>query len=70
VTVKNLKTGEIIEDSADVVISAKGGLNEVAWPKIKGLEEYQGKLVHSGAWDERCVRVARPHLYSTDTCQS
>ncbi|KAH6691332.1 hypothetical protein F5X68DRAFT_252255 [Plectosphaerella plurivora] len=52
VTVKNLKTGEIIEDSADVVISAKGGLNDISWPKIKGLEEFQGKLVHSGAWDD------------------
>lgn len=55
VTVKNLASGEIIEDTADVVISAKGGLNEVMWPKIKGLEEFQGKLVHSGAWDDRCV---------------
>lgn len=53
VKVHNLETDEIFEDTANMVISAKGGLNEVKWPKIKGLGDYKGKLIHSGAWDER-----------------
>ncbi|KAJ4340575.1 hypothetical protein N0V95_007474 [Ascochyta clinopodiicola] len=44
--------GEIIEDVANVVISAKGGLNQILWPNIKNLKTYQGKLIHSGAWDD------------------
>ncbi|KAJ8117410.1 hypothetical protein OPT61_g1397 [Boeremia exigua] len=52
VTVRNLKTDEIIEDTANVVISAKGGLNQIMWPKIKNLNLYKGNLMHSGAWDE------------------
>ncbi|KAJ3542224.1 hypothetical protein NM208_g4218 [Fusarium decemcellulare] len=52
VKIKNLKTGEVIQDVANVVISAKGGLSQIMWPKVKGLEDYKGKLIHSGAWDE------------------
>ncbi|KAM0346545.1 hypothetical protein ACHAP4_011681 [Fusarium culmorum] len=52
VTVRNLKTNTEIKDTADVVISARGGLNKIAWPKIEGLGDFQGKLMHSGAWDE------------------
>ncbi|KAH6672644.1 hypothetical protein F5X68DRAFT_141085 [Plectosphaerella plurivora] len=52
VKVKNLKTGELVDDTADVIISCKGGLNQIMWPKVKNFETYQGKLVHSGAWDE------------------
>jgi cation diffusion facilitator CzcD-associated flavoprotein CzcO len=43
------------KDTADVVISARGGLNKIAWPKIEGLGNFKGKLMHSGAWDERCI---------------
>ncbi|KAH7143503.1 hypothetical protein EDB81DRAFT_947590 [Dactylonectria macrodidyma] len=52
VKVKDLKTGDILEDVADVILSAKGGLSRIMWPKVKGLESYRGKLIHSGAWDE------------------
>ncbi|KAF9776769.1 hypothetical protein IL306_005005 [Fusarium sp. DS 682] len=52
VTVRNLKTNSEFKDTADVVISARGGLNQIAWPKIDGLREFEGKLMHSGAWDE------------------
>jgi cation diffusion facilitator CzcD-associated flavoprotein CzcO len=55
VTVRNLKTNADFKDTADVVISARGGLNKIAWPKIEGLGDFEGKLMHSGAWDERCV---------------
>ncbi|KAI1060194.1 hypothetical protein LB506_011281 [Fusarium annulatum] len=52
IAVHDLKTKTEFQDTADVVISARGGLNQVAWPKIDGIEDFKGKLVHSGAWDE------------------
>ncbi|RSL84918.1 hypothetical protein CEP51_003643 [Fusarium floridanum] len=52
VKVHNIKTNEVFEDTANVVISAKGGLNQIMWPRIKGLGDYKGKLMHSGQWDE------------------
>ncbi|KAI1015537.1 hypothetical protein LB503_009875 [Fusarium chuoi] len=52
--VKNVKTGETFEDTANILVSAKGGLNQIAWPEIKGLKQFAGKLMHSGAWDESC----------------
>jgi cation diffusion facilitator CzcD-associated flavoprotein CzcO len=54
-TVKNNKTGETFQDTANILVSAKGGLNQIAWPQIKGLKQFAGKLMHSGAWDERSV---------------
>ncbi|EXL44606.1 hypothetical protein FOCG_13567 [Fusarium oxysporum f. sp. radicis-lycopersici 26381] len=51
-TVKNNKTGETFQDTANILVSAKGGLNQIAWPQIKGLKQFAGKLMHSGAWDE------------------
>jgi cation diffusion facilitator CzcD-associated flavoprotein CzcO len=56
-TVRNLKTNTDFKDTADVVISARGGLNKIAWPKIDGLGDFEGKLMHSGAWDERFVSI-------------
>ncbi|KAJ2895665.1 hypothetical protein MKZ38_006271 [Zalerion maritima] len=52
VTVKNLATGETIEDKANVVIAARGLLNEISWPDIEGLRSFKGKIMHSGDWDE------------------
>ncbi|KAH7305446.1 hypothetical protein B0I35DRAFT_400087 [Stachybotrys elegans] len=52
VTVTDLKNSSTFQDTADVVISARGGLNQIAWPKIDGIGDFKGKLVHSGAWDE------------------
>lgn len=45
-------TEEIFEDDANVVISARGTLNEPKWPKINGMEQFQGVLMHSAIWDE------------------
>jgi cation diffusion facilitator CzcD-associated flavoprotein CzcO len=53
VTVKNLKTGEEIHDQADVVVSARGNLNNPAWPDIQGLETFKGEVMHSAKWNER-----------------
>jgi len=47
-----MKTGEIIHDDTDVLISARGGLNEFVWPEIPGLETFQGEVMHSAKWNE------------------
>ncbi len=47
-----VKTGEAFTETCDVLITARGQLNEVSWPKIPGLDKFQGKIMHSGAWDE------------------
>ena len=41
--------GETIE--ADVVVSALGMFNELAWPDIDGLERFAGTSFHSARWD-------------------
>ena len=53
ITVQNTQTGETFEETANIVVAARGQLNEVNWPHIPGLEKFQGKLVHSAEWDER-----------------
>ncbi|KAK7417255.1 hypothetical protein QQX98_004689 [Neonectria punicea] len=52
IKVLNIKTGETFQDTANILVSARGGLNQVSWPKIRGLKDFGGKLMHSGAWDE------------------
>ncbi|KAF2675952.1 FAD/NAD(P)-binding domain-containing protein [Lentithecium fluviatile CBS 122367] len=52
VTVKNLKTGEVIHDRSDVLISARGNLNNPAWPEIEGLQTFKGEVMHSAKWNE------------------
>ena len=38
--------------TADIVVSAIGGLSRPAWPDIPGLEQFSGRLLHSQLWDE------------------
>ena len=52
VAVKNLVTGETIEDESDLLISARGGLNAPKWPDVDGLSLFKGKILHSAMWDE------------------
>ncbi|KAK4187955.1 hypothetical protein QBC35DRAFT_523186 [Podospora australis] len=51
INVKNLATGETFNDEANILISARGQLNEIAWPQISGLQSFKGKIMHSGEWD-------------------
>ncbi|MFP2932446.1 flavin-containing monooxygenase [Pyxidicoccus sp. 3LG] len=37
--------------TADVFVSAVGGLSEPAMPRLPGLERFQGKVMHSARWD-------------------
>ncbi|PNS14265.1 Thiol-specific monooxygenase [Sphaceloma murrayae] len=41
----------IVEDEADVLVSATGFLSHWRWPEIEGLKTFKGKLLHSADWD-------------------
>ncbi|KAJ5279048.1 hypothetical protein N7478_004420 [Penicillium angulare] len=45
-------TGETFEDSADLLMTGTGLLNEWKWPSIPGLQSFKGQLLHSACWDE------------------
>ncbi|KAL8370154.1 hypothetical protein RB595_000507 [Gaeumannomyces hyphopodioides] len=51
VEVVRLQTGETFKEEVDILISARGQLNDIAWPEIPGLDKFKGKLLHSGDWD-------------------
>lgn len=53
VVVKKLDDGQEFEDTSDVLIMARGGLNHIAWPQIKGLRSFEGEIMHSAAWNDR-----------------
>jgi len=50
-----VNSGQRFTDEADVVINARGALNDPAWPEIDGLRSFEGKLVHSAIWDTEYV---------------
>ena len=43
--------GEVFEDSCNVLISARGLLNDKQWPEIEGLRSFEGEIMHSAAWN-------------------
>lgn len=51
IQVQDLTTGTIIDDEANILVTARGQLNEIKWPEILGLHTFSGKVMHSGAWD-------------------
>lgn len=51
ITVHNLKTGVKFDEEINVLIAAKGQLNEISWPDIEGLDSFEGKIMHSADWD-------------------
>ncbi|KAF5549821.1 sterigmatocystin biosynthesis monooxygenase stcW [Fusarium mexicanum] len=51
VQLKDLATGLEHEDSADVLVTGEGVLNEWRWPDIDGISSFQGQLLHSANWD-------------------
>ncbi|KAE8156693.1 hypothetical protein BDV40DRAFT_309371 [Aspergillus tamarii] len=53
VQIQNVETGEAFEDSADILMTGTGLLNEWKWPNIPGLHKFQGSLLHSAGWDEK-----------------
>lgn len=43
--------GEVCEEYADILVSARGFLSTWHWPKIPGLFSFKGETVHSAGWD-------------------
>ncbi|KAJ5729799.1 uncharacterized protein N7483_004307 [Penicillium malachiteum] len=39
------------EDRCDILVQATGSLNNWKWPKIPGLHDFKGKVMHSATWD-------------------
>ena len=50
--IRDHRQGTTFHDTANVLISARGGLNNLAWPSIPGLDSFSGKVMHSARWDE------------------
>lgn len=44
--------GSIFEDTSDILISARGNLNNKQWPAIEGLRSFQGEIMHSASWND------------------
>ncbi|KXL44482.1 MAG: hypothetical protein FE78DRAFT_150169 [Acidomyces sp. 'richmondensis'] len=44
--------GQVFEDTADVIVSARGNLNNKQWPDIDGLRSFEGEIMHSSAWND------------------
>lgn len=59
-TIQNVKTGEVIYDDADILISARGNLNDFVWPKIDGFETFKGEVMHSAAWNQSYAPLPFP----------
>lgn len=49
--VKVEKDGEVVDDWRHVLVSGTGFLNSWKRPKIEGLHDFQGQLMHSALWD-------------------
>jgi cation diffusion facilitator CzcD-associated flavoprotein CzcO len=45
-----LENGDV--ETFDLVVGALGMFNDLKWPDIPGLHDFQGTLFHSGQWDE------------------
>lgn len=50
-TIRNNATQESFVDTADLVLSATGGLSRWSWPDIKGLHDFKGMVLHSANWE-------------------
>lgn len=53
VSVERLDSGEKFEEEVDVVVAARGQLNEMKWPDIPGLDKFEGEKMHSATWNEK-----------------
>ncbi|KAJ1329041.1 hydroxyversicolorone monooxygenase [Microdochium nivale] len=51
--VVDVVSGREFEDSCNILINASGPLSQWTWPKIDGLHNFGGTLMHSAAWDEQ-----------------
>ncbi|KRX04707.1 hypothetical protein PPERSA_03098 [Pseudocohnilembus persalinus] len=49
---QNYAKNKFIELKANFIISATGVLNNPQFPKIEGIDEFKGKIMHSSQWDK------------------
>jgi hydroxyversicolorone monooxygenase len=49
-----MPTGEmkLSTEMCDILLHSTGVLNKIAWPKIEGLQDFKGKVIHSADWPE------------------
>ncbi|KAL4769731.1 hypothetical protein BDW60DRAFT_224760 [Aspergillus nidulans var. acristatus] len=52
VRVEDLASGQVFEDSAEVVINCAGVLNKWKWPDISGLHSFNGTLIHTARYPQ------------------
>ncbi|KAK0744872.1 hypothetical protein B0T21DRAFT_407945 [Apiosordaria backusii] len=52
IKVLDMTKGIELEDWCNVLVNATGFLQNPKWPKIDGMDRFQGQLVHSALWDE------------------
>ena len=50
VQIEDVENQLILEDRCDFLINAGGILNNWKWPNIQGLQNFQGRLIHSADW--------------------
>lgn len=60
-SIESLDTGEKLEEYVDIVVSARGFLNDIKWPSIPGWENFKGEKMHSAAWNEKWALLRIPH---------
>ncbi len=44
--------GEVVKDWAHIFVNGTGFLNDWKWPKIEGLHDFEGRLMHSANWQD------------------
>lgn len=62
VVTKNLVTGHVVTDWCHILVHATGYLNAPAWPKVPGLEVFNGLKIHSADYDPDLSLVGKDLL--------
>lgn len=50
--IRNIETGQVLDDAAEFFLNAGGVLNSWKWPDVPGLHDFRGKLMHSANYEE------------------
>ena len=51
-TVLRVKEGQTFEEECDILVTARGQLNNISWPDIPGFDTFRGQIMHSSDWNE------------------
>lgn len=52
ISIMRMEDSTVFDDYAEFFLNGGGHLNAWKWPKIEGLHDFQGRLLHSANWDE------------------